>query len=154
MSCRVLWVDDEADTLLAEYMKPVKTAGHDLHIELDASNAIRRIEGGEFDLLILDLIIHAGHREDIRKYDRMAGKQKQEGYLGLQLIRNLLAPETADIRIPINSKWVTAEKIAVFSVVKDKDVIRELQGYGIKLIRSKLGADRIALLDLIESACK
>ena len=149
--CRILWIEDEADGQMADYVDPVIDAEYDLDVEVNATDAIRRLKEDEYDLVIFDLIINAGDDVAWNEYDQREHHNKSSGYLGLQLMRAVLSPEKHPLAVRPRIGWLTRDKIAVFSVVTDKEVITELRGLGISRIESKTEAPITAVLDIIHA---
>lgn len=147
--CRVLWIEDEADGQLANYVGPVISAGYDLDVELNVTDAIQRLNENEYDFVIFDLIINAGDDPEWRAYDAQDHDEKAADYLGLQLLKAIFSPRSTDLDVSISCDWLKPDKVAVFTVVTDHRVLQDLRKLGILNITTKASAAITALLDII-----
>lgn len=112
-SLKILWIEDDSKRLKG-LVKPLERDGHKIFCAEDQEEALKLIDNDEFNLIIVDLIIPSGEKN----------ATSLNHFVGLNLIKILKAK---NILTPI----------CVLSVVRDQDIIRELQDMGIKKILQK-----------------
>ena len=153
--CRVLWVEDEADGQLADYVDPVIAAGYDLDIELNASDAIEKMRKHAYQLVIMDLIIAAGNDLKWKEYDNLHHGKKVKGYLGLQLLKAILDESDSDrkLHVTLPGNWLKPERVAVFTVISDVDAMNELGRIGVANVTEKAQAPITELRRIIDAKC-
>ena len=110
---KILWVEDDAQKLKG-LVKPLEKDGHKIIFAEDKEEALNRIENNDFNLIIVDLIIPTGEQDNNGK----------NHFVGVDLIKIL---KQKNIAAPI----------IVLSVVRDYDIIEELQSIGVNTILPK-----------------
>lgn len=113
----ILWIEDDADEL-EPLIWPLKNAGYTIRIAKDAIDAIREFKSDSFDLIILDILIPTGKKENGDK-DQLVGESVLED------IRKI------DKNIPV---------IAV-TVVSDAEKLKELNVIRVFIKGSLLASD-------------
>jgi len=113
---------------------------YDGRIELvlaeDLTTAVEYILEEEFDALIVDVRLPPGDDPHWKELHRKAGRDKVHAELGLQLLRWLLEPEQTN-GLPLPPAWLTARRIAVFSVDCKSEIVSLLESLGIGVIQQK-----------------
>ncbi len=125
---RILWIEDSAFHDLAHLSGPVyMSRKFSLEIAIDASEAISHLSSpkGAFDVVIVDIRIPPGNDPQWIKFT--GGKDKNKARLGLELLKMILAPQTSSLSSQYSiAKWVTSEKIGVFTVESSDEIKTEL----------------------------
>ena len=111
---RILWVEDEADLLMG-LVRPLEKDGHEIIVAKDEKAALEMIEELDFDLILLDIIIPTG----------VEGDMGDISFVGMRLLKTLSID--MEIKTPI----------IVLSVVRDPDMIGEMNGLGVKEVLPK-----------------
>lgn len=144
---KVIWIEDEAETQLRNFMHPVIMAGHALEVVTNVTDAVERLKHEGYDLIILDLILNAGSDKQWQWMDENYPAQDKNSYLGLQLLRALFDPDfkLATVDVPM----IPPEKFAIFTVVEDQEVHVEIEHFGIDTIYLKTSSDLNTLLNII-----
>lgn len=110
---KILWVEDDAQKLKG-LVKPLEKDGHKIIFAEDKKEALELIENDDFNLIIVDLIIPTGEQ----------GNTGNDHFVGVDLINDL---KQKNIVSPI----------IVLSVVRDYEIIKELERIGVKAILPK-----------------
>lgn len=142
----MLWIEDEADTSLQDYVEPVFAAGYLLDIAVNATDAARLLQENRYDVVIVDLFIHAGTDKAWQNLERDYAK-----YLGLELLRAIFAPGTSTISLEIPKNWLPTRNVAVYTVVAAPKVHAEIRSLGITDIYVKRLSDLTVLKDIIDA---
>lgn len=111
---RILWIEDEADLLMG-LVRPLEKEGHEIIVAKDETEALKLIEEFDFDLILLDIIIPTGKK----------GNGGYVEFVGMELLKKLSID--MEIKTPI----------IVLSVVRDPDMIEEMNGLGVKEVLPK-----------------
>ncbi len=148
---RALWIEDGARSELSHLSGPVLYDGRiELVLAEDLTTAVDYVRAEEFDTLIVDVRLPPGDDPFWKQLHRKAGRDKVHAELGLQLLRWLLgAGDFSDL--PPAPGWVSAKRIAVFSVESEHEILQSVSELGIGVIQQKRAdlPDTI-LRDLIE----
>lgn len=112
-SMKILWIEDDAIKLRG-LIKPLEKDGHTILIAEDLTEALKLIENFDFNLIIVDLIIPMGVRNDMGN----------DNFVGLKLIKIL---KETKISTPI----------MVLSVVNDSMIHDEIRKMGVNKIFQK-----------------
>jgi len=145
---RVLWIEDEAERSFSDYADPVIMAGHVLETTGNATDAAERLKSEAYDVVIVDIIINAGTDDVWKRLDEHP--KDKRSYLGLDLIRAIFKPEFKPVQLHIPVSRLSPDKIAVLTVVEDKEIHKELRSYGITEIRVKAQSDMRVLKQLVD----
>ncbi|NOZ62285.1 MAG: hypothetical protein GXO74_11435 [Calditrichaeota bacterium] len=129
---RILWIEDEAKDQLIEYVAPLLRAGHFVELVGDASEAYQRLNEARFDVIIFDLLIGIGD-------DFVADTD----YPGLDLLIKLFRDDSKAPRIDKN-------RVIVFTVVTNPNIIDEIKNLGIQNIKTKQQMHRTMLMRFVE----
>lgn len=149
MGKRVLWIEDEGDSALADYAGPVLIAGHSLEIVSDATEAAKRLQQSQYDVVIFDLIINAGSGKEWQQLDEESRREGRDPYLGLCLLRSIFNKGKSQ-GIKLSIPWLSPEKAAVFTVVADPQIHAEIRSFGIENISVKARSDLSILKKIID----
>lgn len=148
---KILWIEDEANGLLAEYANPVLASGYDLEVALDVTDALQRMRDSQYDVIIFDLVINAGSSPAWRAYD---DEGNGERYLGLELMAAILTPTEHEMGEPLADYWITPNRVGVLSIIRDADVITRIRNLGVRAIRHKHASGITALNDLVNEVLR
>ena len=146
---RVLWIEDEAETQLRNFMHPVIMAGHVIEFVTNVTDAILRMSQEAYDLIILDLIVNAGPDKRWKEIDKDPEEDKNS-YLGLQLLRAVFDREASRIDVQVPPEHVSPQKFAIFTIVQDKEIHDEIASFGITALYSKRRSNLYTLMQIIE----
>jgi hypothetical protein len=134
---RALWIEDGARSELSHLSGPVLYDGRiELVLAEDLTTAVEYILEEEFDAVIVDVRLPPGDDPHWKELHRKAGRDKVHAELGLQLLRWLLEPEEKS-GLPRPPDWLTAKRIAVFSVDCKSEIVSLLEAFGIGVIQQK-----------------
>lgn len=150
---KVLWIEDAATYHLQALAAPVYYDGrYDLDIVEDASAALRRLLGSEYQVVIVDIRLPPGDDPRWIEVYKQAGYDKVGSRLGLEIIKSVLGKEDAKVPLGTSPSWkITPEKIGVLTVEGWSDMQRPLQSLEIRVFQTKGPAVKeTVLLDLIE----
>jgi len=111
---RILWIEDDAGLLMG-LVRPLKKDGHEIIVAKDEKEALELIGALDFDLILLDIIIPTG----------VEGDMGDISFVGMRLLKTL----SIDMKIKT--------PIIVLSVVRDPDMIGEMNGLGVKEVLPK-----------------
>ncbi|PWB53737.1 MAG: hypothetical protein C3F06_05820 [Candidatus Methanoperedenaceae archaeon] len=111
---KILWVEDDA-TKLEGMVKPLKRDGHVIFYAEDQTEALELLENNKFDLILIDIIIPTGIKNDLA----------DNHFVGIDLIKKI--KEEEKISTPI----------MVLSVVRDNELIKSIKKMGIENILQK-----------------
>ena len=111
---RILWIEDDADILMG-LVRPLKKDGHEITIAKDEKKALELIGISVFDLILLDIIIPTG----------VEGDKGDIPFVGMRLLKTL----SIDMKIKT--------PIIVLSVVRDPELIGEMNGRGVEEVLQK-----------------
>lgn len=111
---KILWVEDDANTLMG-LVRPLLKDGHEIVIATDGKEALELIKKDNYDLLLFDLIIPTGIKNDLGN----------NHFVGVSLLNNILKD------MGINTPTI------VLSVVHDPDIYKELNLMGVNKILPK-----------------
>lgn len=134
---RALWIEDGARSELSHLTGPVLYDGRiELVLAEDVTTAVEYVREEEFDTLVVDVRLPPGDDPYWKQLHRRAGRDKVHAELGLQLLRWLLgAGDPSELsRAP---GWVSAGRIAVFSVESKHEILQSVSELGIGLIQQK-----------------
>ena len=110
---RILWIEDDADMLMG-LVRPLEKDGHKIIVATDEVEALEKIKQNDFDLILFDIIIPRGVKEN----------SGNVAFVGMDLLRKL---KGMNIKIPI----------IVLSVVRDQKMINEMYIMGVKKVLPK-----------------
>jgi hypothetical protein len=134
---RALWIEDGARSELSHLSGPVLYDGRiELVLAEDLTTAVDYILEEEFDSLIVDVRLPPGDDPYWKELHRRAGQDKVHAELGLQLLRWLLNGNGVE-SLPAPPAWVSAKRIAVFSVESKLEILSSLEELGIEVIQQK-----------------
>lgn len=133
---KILWVEDEAKDQLMELLGPAWQAGYFVDIAEDMVTALKKIKKREYDAYIFDLVIKKGEIPDV------SAEKSADILYGLELIKEIFGKDS--------TVHIDPSKCAVFSVVGNEDVHREVKEYGIINIIVKREMNRTMLKEIIE----
>jgi DNA-binding NarL/FixJ family response regulator len=132
---RIIWIEDEGKVALVRYKTPLVRAGHTVDTASDASEAIQLMKCGTYDLYIFDVIIPAGP----------GFTTVMDPYVGFDLLQRLLAGSISGIA-PLDPTTVL-----VFTVVRDRDLLQQLEDLHLGGIYQKTVADVGALKTAVDA---
>lgn len=134
---RALWIEDGARSELSHLSGPVLYDGRiELVLAEDLTTAVDYLLEEEFDAVIVDVRLPPGDDPYWKELHRKAGRDKVHAELGLQLLRWLLGTEERG-GLPARPAWLTAKRVAVFSVDCKTEIMDTLHGLGIEVIQQK-----------------
>ncbi len=146
----VLWVEDGADAEAYELPGPVERSGrYELETALTISDAISKICGSEFDIVVVDIRMEPGYLPEWRLAYDQAGSDKSHARLGLLLLQSLF-DESPSIPLATKPAWVDPSRFGVLSVEREHDLRSELDFLGITAYREKLSEDNTLLLEFAD----
>jgi CheY-like chemotaxis protein len=109
---RILWIEDEGNTDLIQYKQPLVETGHVVDVAETATEAFDVLNSMKYDLYIVDLLLP---QEDVfEEYIELPG---------IEILKKMISHYKID-----------AKRIAVFTVVNDEEVHKEIRGLGIARI--------------------
>ncbi|MCP4632921.1 MAG: hypothetical protein GY855_08330 [candidate division Zixibacteria bacterium] len=154
MKKKVLWIEDGVTFDAQKFVGPViHSRKYDLTTVITISDAIRKIQKEEFDIIIFDIRMQPG---DIPEWEKLYQDMKQPALrrerLGLILLYCFLRPDL-EKEIELNEKysWVKPGMIGIFSVEKEEELSEHMQKWGITFYRNKNAKTPITtLLKLID----
>ena len=113
---RILWIEDDADMLMG-LVRPLERDGHEIVVAKNEREALEKVNESEsdFDLLLFDIIIPTG----------IQGDMGEVPFVGMRLLEKLLVE--MKIKTPI----------IVLSVVRDQEMINEMNSLGVKEVLPK-----------------
>lgn len=111
-SMKILWIEDDAKELKS-LVWPLEKDGHEIIFAEDKEEALTIVKTNIFNLIIVDLIIPTGEKND----------KGDNHFVGVNLIRIL--------KEILKEKNITTP-IIVLSVVRDHEIIEEIRNMGIK----------------------
>ena len=166
---KVLWIEDSTQIDLSHLIPPVRLSGkYDLTIARDASEAWEKLSRERYDIIIFDMDLLPGDKEEFQEYYRKLahdefGNQQDipEKTLGAQLLRFWMGkdhklPEEITEKFMLNDT-LQPDQVGVLSVYAD--MLKKMKGdnffkeLGIKsdfIVQKSYDLSRRALLDLIE----
>lgn len=154
MKIRVLWIEDQAISMLEEYCAKVINDGkYSLKFVLNASEGIKNIQENIFDIVIIDIRLEPGSDTAWKTCILKHGGDKKKARLGMELLKLLFMPHIAEVEIPGFKKpyWVRPEIFGVLTVESRNEVDRELSEMKINSYKRKIiEAGASVLIDLIE----
>ena len=112
---RILWIEDEAYTDLGPYKTAMVEAGYLVDIAETAEDAFDYLNSMTYDAYIVDLLLP----------QKNAFKEYIE-YPGIEILKKM-----------IDEYKINSEKVIVFTVMKDKKVMEEIENIGVKRIITK-----------------
>jgi hypothetical protein len=134
---RALWIEDGARSELSHLSGPVLYDGRiELVLAEDLTTAVEYILEEEFDAVVVDVRLPPGDDPHWKELHRRAGRDKVHAELGLQLLRWLLAPPEPS-ELPAPPGWLSASRIAVFSVDCRTEILDLLEELGIEVVQQK-----------------
>jgi hypothetical protein len=134
---RALWIEDGARSELSHLSGPVLYDGRiELVLAEDLTTAVEYILEEEFDAVIVDVRLPPGDDQYWKDLHRKAGRDKVHAQLGLQLLRWLLGPGDRT-GLPAPPSWLSAQRVAVFSVDCKTEILSLLDELGIEVIQQK-----------------
>ncbi len=134
---RALWIEDGARSELSHLSGPVLYDGRiELVLAEDLTTAVEYLLEEEFDAVIADVRLPPGDDPYWKELYRKAGRDKVHAELGLQLLRWLLEPDDTP-GLPPPPAWLSAKRIAVFSVDCKSEIASTLDSLGIELVQQK-----------------
>ena len=134
---RALWIEDGARSELSHLSGPVLFDGRiELVLAEDLTTAVEYILEEEFDAVVVDVRLPPGDDPHWKELHRKAGRDKVHAELGLQLLRWLLAGQKTD-ELPKPPPWMSASRIAVFSVDCRTEILDLLEDLGIEVVQQK-----------------
>jgi CheY-like chemotaxis protein len=147
----VLWIDDGAITDLAELTGPVYASGkYTLDIAGTISDAIDEIERREFDVVIVDIRLPPGEREEwIRLYQK-EGQSRATSKLGFEFLKACFDPQSP-VRLNPHPAWLRPDRIGVFTVEEKVVLEARVKALGVNVYHVKeVDPPRRKLVELIE----
>lgn len=153
---KVLWIEDLATTDLSEVAAPVFTSmKYDLRIAENTTDALTKLQGEEFDAVIVDIRLPPGRDSRWANMYKGIRKDKSSGYLGLHLVMSLLKSDDAKVKLNKDEVpgWITPLHFG-FLTVEPWEIHKEqleLLGIDRKIyIEKGRSIPRQVLLNLIE----
>ena len=110
---RILWIEDDADMLMG-LVRPLERDGHEIIVATDEIEALEKIKENKFDLILFDIIIPTGVKED----------PGDVPFVGMELLKKL---KDMNITTPI----------IVLSVMRNKKMINKMYEMGVKKVLPK-----------------
>jgi len=110
---RILWIEDDADMLMG-LVRPLEKDGHEIIVAMDEIEALEKIKENKFDLILFDIIIPTGVKED----------PGDVPFVGMELLKKL---KDMNITTPI----------IVLSVMRNKKMINKMYEMGVKKVLPK-----------------
>jgi len=110
---KILWVEDDANVLMG-LVRPLEKDGHKIIIAEDEIDALELINENNFDLILVDIIIPTGKKDDYGHTE----------FVGFDLLKKI---KELEIEVPI----------IVLSVIRDPNMIKEMYEIGVKLVLPK-----------------
>jgi len=108
----ILWIEDDADKLMG-LVRPLEKDGHKIIVTYNEAEALEKIDKCNFDLIIVDIIIPTGVKED----------KGDIPFVGMELLKKI---KEKQINTPI----------LVLTVVRHKKMIDEMYHLGaIKVLK-------------------
>jgi hypothetical protein len=154
MKKSVLWVEDQAVSMLTEYIAKVNSIGkYSLDIVLNATDAMKKIQKNVYDIVIVDIRIESGMDDLWMNFVFDHAGDKRQARAGMAFLRLLFLPEEAEVKIPgfIKPNWIIPEKFGVLTVESESEVIHDLKAMGITSYRRKsTEAGNGLLLEILE----
>lgn len=157
---RVLWIEDAARGELAYLTAPVyMDGGYDLIIAETISEAISYLEKGQFQVVIFDIRLFPGDREEWMRSFQEAGSSKIAARLGLKLLYSLFLPEHATVPLDPSvlaktRTWLRIEAVGILTVEDSSELKEDLSALRLSADahrRKTTDAPRTVLLDLINA---
>lgn len=109
----ILWLEDDADKLMG-LVRPLEKDGHKIIVTYNEVEALEKIEKYNFDLILLDIIIPTGVKDD----------KGDIPFVGMELLKII---KEKQINTPI----------LVLTVVRHKDMIDEMYNLGATKVLEK-----------------
>jgi hypothetical protein len=138
---RALWIEDGARSELSHLSGPVLYDGRiELVLAEDLTTAVEYLLEEEFDAVVVDVRLPPGDDPHWKELHRRAGRDKVHAELGLQLLRWLLAKgpgEAEEGNLPSPPPWMSASRVAVFSVDCRQEILHLLDELGIEVVQQK-----------------
>jgi CheY-like chemotaxis protein len=149
---KVLWIEDDAFNELGMLATPVHLTGEfELDYALSATEAIDRLQGGDYDAIVVDVRIPPG--DDKRWIDIYynAGASNKAARLGVWLLQDILGHE----RVRSNGLSAAARDRQRYGVLSmdAEDVRAELEPIGVTRYRKKTEGPGV-LLTIIRDILK
>jgi len=113
---KILWIEYDTDSLI-ELVRPLEKDGYKIMVANNKTEALEAIEKFKFDLIISDIIIPPGVKEDAKKTPFVE--------IGMRLLETFLVAK--NIKTPI----------IVLSVVSDKEKRKKMCDMGVKKFLQK-----------------
>ena len=138
----ILWIEDEnIQTKL--YKKPFEK-GYNIKFVENKENVIKSLKKNNYDIVILDLIIES-KKEEEHKYNKnneiindVHTENLERKYKGLPILKEILLQK------------FPKDRVIIFTIVSNQNVIKELRQLGIKYIFFKLHFSPVALKKKID----
>lgn len=132
----ILWIEDGAYTELYNMLAPIDVAGcYDLVLAENATVAVEKLRGHQFDAIIVDIRLPPGTAPEWRVIYKNYRESRDSARLGLHLLRALFNSTKAEVALPTAPPSVSSDRVAVFSV--ETDLQEELAELGIKVYETK-----------------
>lgn len=116
MRYKVLWVEDNAEADLFQFLAPVNVDGRfDMDIAVNATEACSRLNTEEYHVVIMDSRIPSGHDRHWKEREEEIQKKATNPIvrLGLEILKVVLRKDTQPAILPANQE---AEKYCIFSI--------------------------------------
>ena len=156
MRYKVLWIEDGALTEVADFAGPLLSSmKYDLDVALNISDAIKKMNDAEFDVVIVDIRIPPGSDPEWEHLYEKSQSIKVSPRLGMQLLFGLLKPKEVEIKLKNIPQWIVPEKLGVFTVESEGEVKKELEALCVNFyLQKKTNTPNTALLEFIEEIIK
>lgn len=157
MRYKVLWVEDNAEEDLFQFLAPVNVDGRfDMDIAVNATEACSRLNSEVYDVIIMDARLPSGYDEHWKKREEHIQKQNTNPIvrLGMEILKAVLGK---DKKINILEENRKQEKYCIFSIDpqselttgKDNEVLKNLL-----YEQKKAAMPRNVLVSLISKSLK
>ena len=84
---RILWIEDQAENHLAQFLSPLYIKGHRVIIASDATQAEEKLLNEKFDIVIFDIRIGSGDDPYWENIYNKNKKNHETARLGLHLLK-------------------------------------------------------------------
>ena len=115
---KVFWLEDQFKDFSA-YKSTLFRAGYAVDTVGSVSEAVEKLRNDNYIAVIFDIKVLPGSDSQWIALDKEKRKEKPDSYLGLELLRSLLKPEIARVKVEPPIK-IDPKKIIVLSVVFDR----------------------------------
>lgn len=151
MKSRILWVEDSARLELRKLVGPIYVSGkYDFHLADDVTKAVRFVQAGRFDALIVDIRLPPGAAREWTDVYRHQNADGVRAHLGLRFLAWLLGHDRS-VLDSAPPDWATPKRVGVFTVEGQNEIGKHLIALGIEVFAQKVpGLPDTILVELIE----